>query len=71
MKNKSLVFKWSLIVALGGFLFGFDTAVISGVERSIQELFDLDSFWHGSPLPVLFFGQESLNSLIDFAINTF
>jgi MFS transporter, SP family, arabinose:H+ symporter len=41
------VFTWSLIVALGGFLFGFDTAVISGVEQRIQELFQLSSFMHG------------------------
>ena len=41
------VFKWSIIVALGGFLFGFDTAVISGVEQQIQELFRLNPFWHG------------------------
>lgn len=38
---------WSIIVALGGFLFGFDTAVISGVEKHIQELFQLSSFRHG------------------------
>jgi len=38
---------WSLCVALGGFLFGFDTAVISGVEKSIQQLFQLNSFWQG------------------------
>ena len=47
MRNKNRVFKWSLIVALGGFLFGFDTAVISGVEQSIQQLFRLNSFYHG------------------------
>ena len=41
------VLKWSIIVALGGFLFGFDTAVISGVEKQIQELFQLSSFMHG------------------------
>ena len=48
MKNKTnnKVFIWSLIVALGGFLFGFDTAVISGVEKHIQELFQLTPFWH-------------------------
>jgi MFS transporter, SP family, arabinose:H+ symporter len=43
----SKVFTWSIIVALGGFLFGFDTAVISGVEKHIQELFQLSSFMHG------------------------
>lgn len=47
MKKEKRVLGWSLIVALGGFLFGFDTAVISGVEKSIQELFQLNSFWHG------------------------
>lgn len=48
MDNKVFrVFTWSVILALGGFLFGFDTAVISGVEKSIQELFQLSPFWHG------------------------
>jgi sugar porter (SP) family MFS transporter len=49
MKRKSgnKVFTWSIIVALGGFLFGFDTAVISGAEKQIQELFHLSSFMHG------------------------
>ena len=46
MKNNK-VLRWSIIVALGGFLFGFDTAVISGAERSIQQLFQLNAFWHG------------------------
>jgi sugar porter (SP) family MFS transporter len=31
----------SLIAALGGFLFGFETAVISGAEKTIQELWSL------------------------------
>ena len=44
--NKN-VFTWSIIVALGGLLFGFDTAVISGVEQHIQQLFQLSSFLHG------------------------
>lgn len=47
MKKERRVLGWSLIVALGGFLFGFDTAVISGVEKHIQELFQLTPFWHG------------------------
>lgn len=46
-KNIRKVFTWSIILALGGFLFGFDTAVISGVEKSIQVLFGLNSFWQG------------------------
>jgi sugar porter (SP) family MFS transporter len=37
----------SLIAALGGFLFGFETAVISGAERTIQQLWSLSPFWQG------------------------
>ena len=46
-KKNTRVFGWSLILSLGGFLFGFDTAVISGVEKSIQQLFNLSPFLHG------------------------
>lgn len=28
-------------------MFGFDTAVVSGAEQSIKEVFQLDGFWHG------------------------
>lgn len=37
----------SLIAALGGFLFGFETAVISGAEKTIQQLWSLSSGWQG------------------------
>lgn len=37
----------SLIAALGGFLFGFETAVISGAEKTIQSLWQLSSGWQG------------------------
>ncbi|MBR1587261.1 MAG: sugar porter family MFS transporter [Kiritimatiellae bacterium] len=33
--------------ALGGFLFGFDSGVISGCEQAIQDEFHLSGFWHG------------------------
>src|SRR5215212_1007779 len=41
------VIRISLIAALGGFLFGFETAVISGAEKTIQELWNLSSGWQG------------------------
>jgi hypothetical protein len=47
MANTNIVFRSAIVAALGGFLFGFDTAVISGVEKSIQQLWVLDDFGHG------------------------
>jgi MFS family permease len=37
----------ALIAALGGFLFGFETAVISGAESTIQKMWSLNAFWQG------------------------
>jgi sugar porter (SP) family MFS transporter len=47
MTTSSTAFRNSIVAALGGFLFGFDTAVISGVETTIQQLWNLDKFSHG------------------------
>ncbi len=33
----------SIVAALAGFLFGFDTVVISGAEKTIEKLWDLIS----------------------------
>ena len=38
---------WSITVALAGFLFGFDTVVISGADMSLQELWPRGDFFHG------------------------
>ena len=45
MSNKILM--WSIVAALAGFLFGFDTAVISGAEQSIQRVFETSDVMHG------------------------
>jgi len=47
---------WSMVVALGGFLFGFDTAVISGAEKSIQEFWQLSVFEHGLTISIALIG---------------
>ena len=51
--NQSKILFWSITVALAGFLFGFDTVVISGAEKSLSEmwghytLFGSASLFHG------------------------
>jgi sugar porter (SP) family MFS transporter len=54
--NKRKVLLWSVIVSLGGFLFGFDTAVISGAEQSIQQYWHLSSLQHGLTISIALIG---------------
>ena len=44
--NRRIVL-WSITSALAGFLFGFDTVVISGAEQKIQALWGLSAGVHG------------------------
>ena len=46
MNNKK-VFSWSISVALAGFLFGFDTIVISGANLPIKDLWNTSPIFHG------------------------
>lgn len=43
--NKLL--QWSLTAALAGFLFGFDTVVISGADQKLQQLWNSSDAFHG------------------------
>ena len=47
---------WSITVALGGLLFGIDTAVISGAEQEIQKLWNLNVFEHGLTVSIALIG---------------
>jgi len=47
MKTSPLVLRSAIIAALGGFLFGFDTAVISGTVKSLESVFQLDKWLLG------------------------
>jgi len=53
--NKRVV-RCSLIAALGGFLFGFDTVVISGAEQAIQRLWGLSAALHGLTISAALWG---------------
>ena len=50
--NKTYIFAITLVATLGGLLFGYDTAVISGAEKSIQafliEPLGLSTWIHGA-----------------------
>jgi MFS transporter, SP family, arabinose:H+ symporter len=52
----SKVFQWALIVSLGGFLFGLDTAVISGCEQTIQKLWNLTDTQTGQLVAMALYG---------------
>ena len=50
------IFFWSLTSALAGFLFGFDTVVISGAEKTIQALWGLSPSIHGVAMASALYG---------------
>lgn len=45
--NTAYILGLSFISALGGYLFGFDFAVISGALPFLQKQFSLDTYWEG------------------------
>lgn len=47
MKSNNISY-WSATVALAGFLFGFDTVVISGANLPIKELWNTSPLFHGT-----------------------
>ena len=53
---KKFVFFNAIVAALGGFLFGFDTAVISGAEQEIQKLWGLSDLTHGLAVAIALYG---------------
>src|SRR5450755_357718 len=57
------IFFWSITAALAGFLFGFDTVVISGAEQEIQSLWNLTPGLHGVAIASALYGTV-LGSLL-------
>ena len=57
------IFFWAITSALAGFLFGFDTVVISGAEQTIQKIWGLSSGLHGLAMGSALYGTV-LGSLL-------
>jgi len=53
--NKKVII-WSVITALGGFLFGFDTVVVSGAEQALQKYWHLGDFQQGFTIAIALVG---------------
>lgn len=60
---KTRIYLWSMTSALAGFLFGFDTVVISGAEQTIQSLWHLSAGMHGLAMGSALYGTV-LGSLL-------
>jgi len=56
MKSNFFLFKSALVASLAGFLFGFDTVVISGAEQTIQEIWKLSSSMQGLVISMALWG---------------
>ncbi len=59
------IFFWSLTSALAGFLFGFDTVVISGAEQKIQSLWSLSDGMHGIAMASALYGTVLVHFWVD------
>ena len=56
MERSTLLIRSALVAALAGFLFGFDTVVISGAEQRIQALWVLSNWQHGLAVSTALWG---------------
>jgi sugar porter (SP) family MFS transporter len=63
MGSRLFLYRSAVVASLAGFLFGFDTVVISGAEQTIQELWGLNSALHGWAISMALWGTV-LGSLI-------
>ncbi len=71
MKQNSYVFFLALVAALGGFLFGFDTAVISGAERYIQNVWGLSDIMHGLAIAIALYGTVLGAIIVGYPANKY
>lgn len=53
---RARLFFFAIVSALAGFLFGFDTVVISGAEQTLQKLWNLSPAMHGMAMAAALYG---------------
>lgn len=56
MSSRFFLFRSAVVASLAGFLFGFDTVVISGAEQTIQSLWGLSGTIHGLAISMALWG---------------
>lgn len=61
-KAKGFMFYVAFVASLGGFLFGFDTVVVSGAEKGIQAYYGLSGWLHGFTMAVALFAPSRARS---------
>ena len=71
MKTSPIVLRSAIIAALGGLLFGFDTAVISGTVKSLESVFQLNKWWLGFTVSSALIGTILGAATIQFPSNRF
>jgi len=64
MAKKSNLTYWAITVAVAGFLFGFDTVVISGANQPIKELWNTSPAFHGTFIMSMALWGTVLGSLL-------
>ncbi|MBT8220042.1 MAG: sugar porter family MFS transporter [Bacteroidia bacterium] len=64
MSKKSNLTYWAITVAVAGFLFGFDTVVISGANQPIKELWNTSPAFHGTFIMSMALWGTVLGSLL-------
>lgn len=65
------IFLSTLVAAMGSFLFGFDTAVISGTTASLRSVFSLDNSALGFVVSSALFGTMAGSALIGWPVERF
>ena len=70
-KATSLVVRSSIVASLGGLLFGFDTAVISGTTEALRSVFNLNDWTLGLTVSSALFGTILGAATIQYPTNRY